>query len=198
MSRGHVYKCRNIMYAIICLGNPGREYANTRHNAGFRVGEALALRNKIDISRHRLRCQYGKGRIAGEDVIIAMPMTYMNLSGDAARRLVDFFKIPIENVIAVYDEAALPLGTLRLRAGGSDAGHNGMKSLVQYLGTQDIMRVRLGVGGAPANWELKDWVLSEFSRNELETVEDMVFKACDAIETVINDGLPRAMTFYNK
>lgn len=186
-----------LMHAIVCLGNPGFEYARTRHNVGFMVADYLALRHKISLGRSRMRALYGRGTIAGKDVLLVKPQTFMNDSGDAAQRIVHFFKIPRSNFLAVYDDIALELGALRLRPGGSDAGHKGMRSLATHLGTQDIARLRLGVGAPPSGVDARNWVLSDFRPAEREKVEDMIARAAEAVEGWLQEGLEAAMNRFN-
>ncbi|NSW57432.1 MAG: aminoacyl-tRNA hydrolase [Armatimonadetes bacterium] len=185
------------MKLIACLGNPGPSYQNTRHNAGFLVADALGARHGIDLGRRRLRAIYGRGSIKGTDTIIAKPQTYMNDSGDSVRRIAQFFKIEHADLIVVYDDIALDLGIIRLRRGGSDAGHKGIRSIVSHLGTSEIQRVRLGIGLPPAGISARDWVLSDFRPTERKTVEDMVERACEALECWVSEGIERAMNIYN-
>jgi len=185
------------MYAICCLGNPGPQYANTRHNVGFLVADYLAARHRIELRRNRFRATYGRGQIGGREVVILKPQTFMNDSGDAAWRVVQFYKIQQTDFIAVYDEMALDIGVIRLRRGGSDAGHRGMRSIADLLHTTDIARVRLGIGAAPAGWNARDWVLSPFKPVEREKVEDMVARAAEAVEWWLAEGIEAAMGKFN-
>jgi peptidyl-tRNA hydrolase, PTH1 family len=185
------------MHAVICLGNPGSEYAATRHNVGFRVADYLSTRYSLPLGRNRLRATFGRGQIAGHDALLIKPQTFMNDSGDAARRVCAFFNVPAEDVIAVYDEMALELGVVRVRPGGSDAGHKGMRSLAAHLGTREIARVRLGVGGPPPGADARDWVLSEFKPWEREKVEEMVARAAEAVASLLTDGMERTMSRFN-
>lgn len=186
------------MRAVICLGNPGSEYERTRHNVGWLVADMLARRHNIDISRRRMRALYGRGRIAGEDVLIVKPQTFMNDSGDAARRVAQFYKITQNDLIAVYDEMALELGVVRVRRGGSDAGHKGIRSLIAHLGTQEIQRVRLGIGAPPPGADPRNWVLSDIKPGERQIVEEMVVRAAEAVECWIAEGIERAMNQYSR
>jgi len=185
------------MHAIICLGNPGHEYADTRHNVGFRVADYLATRHRIDLRRHRLRATFGRGQIADHDALLVKPQTFMNDSGDAARRIIQFFKIQQPDVIAVYDDIALELGVLRARRGGSDGGHKGMRSVAQYLGTPDVARLRLGIGAPPPGGEARDYVLSSFKPGEFEKVDDMIARAAEAVEYWLQHGIEAAMNRFN-
>jgi len=185
------------MRAVVCLGNPGPEYERTRHNVGFLVAGQLSARHDIALSRRRMRSVFGRGKIAGEDVLIVKPQTFMNDSGDAARRVVQFFRVEQPDFICVYDDIALELGDLRVRRSGSDAGHKGLRSIIVHFGTDEIQRVRIGVGGPPEHFSARDWVLSDFKPAERDAVEDMVFRAADAVETWIKDGIDRAMNAFN-
>ena len=155
------------MYIIVGLGNPERKYAGTRHNIGFSAITAIsdAYSISMDIKKHKAVC--GKGMIAGNKVLLAMPQTYMNLSGESVRELVDFYKIdPEEELIIIYDDIALAPGKLRVRAKGSAGGHNGIKNIIAHLGTQQFSRIRIGVGEKPAGWDLADYVLGRFPAEE--------------------------------
>ena len=185
------------MRVICCLGNPGAEYARTRHNVGWLVADVLAARHGIELSRRRMRALFGRGTIQGQDVLLVKPQTFMNDSGDAARRIVQFYKIAREDFIAVYDDSALELGVIRLRPGGSDAGHKGMRSLATHLQTQQIARLRLGVGMPPPGMDARSWVLSEFKPSERERVQEMVERAADALECWLAEGLETAMSRFN-
>lgn len=153
----------------------------------------------MDLRRTRLRAVFGRGRIGDREVLLAKPQTFMNVSGDAARRLVQFYKITQSDFLVAYDDFALDLGVVRLRREGSDAGHNGMRSIIQYLGTPEICRLRLGTGPVPPGMvELAPWVLSPFKPAERETVEDMIARAAEAVEHWLAQGMEAAMNWYNR
>jgi peptidyl-tRNA hydrolase, PTH1 family len=185
------------MHAIVCLGNPGAEYAKTRHSVGFMVADQLAAANRIELGRSRMRAVFGRGQIAGQDCLVIKPQTFMNDSGDAARRVVHFYRIPQEQFVVVYDDMALELGVLRVRRDGSDAGHKGLRSIIAHMGTSEIARVRLGVGAAPAGMDARDWVLSDFKPGERDKVQDMVGRAAEAVECWLAHGLDTTMNRYN-
>jgi len=185
------------MYLIAGLGNPGPEYENTRHNVGFAAARKLFESYRFPAERARFQAQFSKGRIGSEDVILVRPMTYMNNSGTAVRALMDYFKISPDHVIVIYDDVDLPFGHLRIRENGSAGGHNGMKSIVQHLGTQDFPRVRIGVGAKPAGWDLADYVLSHFTAEEKGEIEKTVEKAAGACADIVEKGLASAMNQYN-
>jgi PTH1 family peptidyl-tRNA hydrolase len=185
-------------YLIVGLGNPGPRYARTRHNVGFVAVEELARRHGLRFAGGRAHSEVAKGKIGDAQVIVAKPQTYMNLSGRAVQGLSHFYKVPTERVIIVYDDFALPLGTLRLREKGSAGGHNGLESVIRHLGTQSFPRLRVGVGGPPGGKHTHmDWVLGRFTKEEEPIVADTVSRAADAVESVFRIGLERTMNEYN-
>ncbi|MCR5000230.1 MAG: aminoacyl-tRNA hydrolase [Lachnospiraceae bacterium] len=187
------------MYVIAGLGNPSREYAHTRHNAGFDTIDILADKNNISIDTAKFRALIGKGMIGGEKVILVKPQTYMNLSGESLREVVDYFKVdPAADLIVIYDDIYLDPGNIRIRKKGSAGGHNGMKSIISHLGTDDFARVRVGVGEKPKGYDLADYVLSHFSSDEKEDMQDGMIKAVDAIEKILGGDIDGAMTEYNR
>lgn len=180
---------------IIGLGNPGREYQGTRHNIGFATADILAQRQGIQIKSRRNQALVGEGEIAGEKIILAKPLTFMNLSGQAVSGLVRRCKLDIADIIVVCDDANLPLGRLRIRAGGSAGGHNGLKSIIHHLGTDDFARIRIGIGSPRG--DMVDHVLSRFRRSEREDVHQALNKAADAVETYLSFGIKEAMNRFN-
>ena len=187
------------MYIIVGLGNPERKYAGTRHNIGFSAITAIsdAYGISMDIKKHKALC--GKGMIAGNKVLLAMPQTYMNLSGESVRELVDFYKIdPEEELSIIYDDIALAPGKLRVRAKGSAGGHNGIKNIIQELGTQKFVRIKVGVGAKPKGWDLADYVLGRFGKEDRKLVDEAQERACKAVELILSDGPDAAMNEYNK
>lgn len=185
------------MLIIIGLGNPGPRYLLTRHNVGFRVVDRLSEQSKIPLYKVGCHSYYGKGKFAGEEVILAKPMTYMNGSGLAAASVCRFFKVPPENILIVYDDLDLPLGTLRLRPGGGSGGHNGMKSIIDHLGTEDFPRMRIGID-RPVDGNVIDYVLKPFSADEEPHLEKLLPLATDAATEFIRHGILNAMNKYNK
>lgn len=186
------------MYIIVGLGNPSAEYRNTRHNAGFDVIELMAGKYSVttDYVKHKAIC--GKGIIEGNKVILAMPQTYMNLSGESVRQLVDYYKIDVSSeLIVVYDDIYLEPGQLRIRKSGSAGGHNGMKNIIQHLGTEKFIRIRVGVGEKPKEYDLVKFVLGHFSAEERKQMEEGYKNATDALVTIMNDGVESAMNKYN-
>ena len=186
------------MYLIAGLGNPGTEYAGTRHNMGFSVVTELSDRLNIPVKMREKKAMIGKGFIGGEKVILAMPQTYMNLSGESIRPLMDYYHIDPGHLIVIYDDIDLDIGKIRVREKGSAGTHNGMKDVIRMLGTGDFMRVRVGVGHKPEHMDLKDFVLSRFHGEELSAVRDSVKLAADAVEMMVEDGnAVRAMNRVN-
>ncbi len=185
------------MYLIAGLGNPDLKYAATRHNVGFEAAVRVREKEGFPSEHGKFQAMISLGRIGSEPVALIRPMTYMNLSGRAVRQVADFYKIPPENIIIIYDDVSLPFGTLRIRKGGSAGGHNGMKSIIAELGTQDFPRVRIGVGEKPAGWDLADYVLSHFTREEIEEIRKTIDLAADAAVSIVASGIDRAMNTYN-
>jgi PTH1 family peptidyl-tRNA hydrolase len=181
---------------IVGLGNPGREYQETRHNVGFRVVELLGQRHGIDLKKHRHQAAYGEGRIAGQAVLLAKPLTFMNLSGLAVAALARYHNVTPAHVLVLCDDVNLPLGRLRLRASGTAGGHNGLKSIIGSLGTADFPRLRIGVG-TPDGGAMVDHVLGRFNRAEGEAIAAALDFAADAVELFLREGIEVAMNRYN-
>ncbi len=186
------------MYIIVGLGNPGSQYDTTRHNIGFEVIERFASDNRIDVSTKKFKAHIGQGVVGGEKVILMKPQTYMNLSGESVAQAMHFYKEKPEHVIVVYDDTSLKLGGIRIREKGSAGGHNGVKSLIAHLGTDVFPRVKVGVGEKPPGWDLADYVLSHFTKQEGPAVIDMVEMASKALTTMISEGTTAAMNGYNR
>ncbi len=184
------------MYLIAGLGNPGREYAQTRHNVGFVAADYLAQCYNITINRLKFKGAYGEGEIAGEKCIILKPHTFMNLSGESVRDCAEFYKLPTENIIVMYDDTALAAGALRIRPGGSAGGHNGMKSIIYQLNSDRFPRVRFGIG-AP-EYDMADYVLGKFSYDEGVAVTAAIKEIENIIPMIIKDGVQAAMNKFNK
>lgn len=186
------------MNLIVGLGNPGKQYVGTRHNVGFEVIDKLAYDNNIDVNRAKYKAVFGDGNIAGNRVILLKPLTYMNLSGESIKEAINWYKITPKDIIVIYDDINLDIGEIRIREKGSDGGHNGMKSIIYLLNTDEFVRIRVGVGEKPKDWNLADYVLSRFSKDELPTIIDGFTKAADAVEMVLTKGTSYAMNSYNK
>jgi len=185
------------MYIIAGLGNPTKEYDNTRHNAGFSVIDALADRYNITVTERKHKALCGKGIIEGRKVILAKPQTFMNLSGESIRSLRDFYKADEEELIIIYDDISLPPGQLRIRTKGSAGGHNGIKNIIAHLGSQEFPRIRVGVGEKPREMDLAAYVLSRFSKGEQEIMQEAYKTAALAAVAIMNDGIDSAMNHYN-
>ena len=187
------------MYLIVGLGNPGREYAGTRHNVGFDTIDYLAYKNQVKLNKLKFNAVFGEYNFNGEKVIIFKPTTYMNLSGNAVGEAVRFYKIPEDNIIVIYDDIDIGLGALRIRPHGSSGTHNGMKSVIYQLQTDNFKRIRIGVGkNTNPNMSLADYVLEKFPEDQRKIVIETIKNAGDAAEEIISVGLNRAMEKYNK
>lgn len=185
------------MYLIAGLGNPGKKYEGTRHNAGFSTIDVLAGKLGIGVNENRHKGLCGKGMIGGEKVVLLKPQTFMNLSGESLRAVSDFYKIEPENIIVIYDDIDLAVGHLRVRAKGSAGGHNGIKSIIAHLGTQEFPRVRVGVGAKPDKMDLADYVLGHFAQVEKPVMEDAFEAAAQAAIAIVEDGIDTAMNRFN-
>ena len=186
------------MHIIIGLGNPSDKYRATRHNIGWDAITRLSddYRIPLDFKKHKAIC--GKGYIGGEKVILAQPVTYMNLSGESVRELVDYYKVSPEEIIVIYDDISLEVGQLRIRKKGSAGGHNGIKSIISHLGTEEFPRIKVGVGDKPKGWNLADYVMSRFQGEEQPLIRDALKDTSDACRIMINTGIDEAMNLYNK
>ena len=185
------------MKLIVGLGNPGRQYQNTRHNVGFRTLELLADEFEIPVTKEKWNAIFGIGEIGEDEVILAKPLTYMNLSGEAVAPMARWYKIESKDLIVVYDEIHLPLGQLRIRTKGSAGGHNGLESVIEHIGTNEFTRVRLGVDEPPPGFEQAAYVLSKFSKKEKDMVDQMIDEAKEAVSMIVQSGITKAMNKYN-
>ena len=187
-----------IQWLLVCLGNPGKEYENTRHNIGFMAADELARREGVKVNKLRYRALTGEVRAGGQRVLVLKPQTYMNLRGEAVKLAGGFYKIPPDHVLVVSDDVALPLGKLRIRAGGSAGGHNGLKNIIAHLGTEQFPRIRVGVG-APEHpeFEMIDWVIGKFSQQERKLADEAVKRAVDAALCVMEQGIQEAQNRFN-
>ena len=188
----------NYQWLLVCLGNPGDKYENTRHNVGFMVADEVADRQSKPIQRLKFKALTNVLTISGEKVLVMKPITYMNLSGEAVGEAARFYKLPPGHVLVISDDVDLPLGKLRLRMGGSAGGHNGLKSIIQHLGADQFPRLKVGVGGKPhPDYDMADWVLGKLQGEDKKVMDQAVKRAADAVECFLRDGPQKAMNQFN-
>lgn len=185
------------VYLIVGLGNPGAQYRSNRHNIGFMLADRLAERLGVKFTRLESKALVTKGEYQGRRIVLAKPYTFMNLSGQPVGALVRFYKVPLSNVLVAHDDVDLPPGTVRMRPGGSSAGQKGMSSIIERLGTQEIPRLRLGIGRPPGRMEAADYVLQDFSAGEKELIKLTLDRAAEAALVFVVEGLEAAMNQYN-
>ena len=187
-----------VQWLLVCLGNYGRKYENTRHNIGFLAAERLIEKRGLRCNRLRFKALTEAIDFGGETVLLMMPQTYMNLSGEAVGEAARFYKIPPEHVLVISDDVSLPLGKLRVRGSGSAGGHNGLKNIIAHLGTDQFPRVKVGVGAPPnPEYDMVDWVIGGFTKEERKIVDAAIDRALDAAECVIEKGVTEAQNRYN-
>ena len=187
-----------VAWLIVGLGNPGAQYDNTRHNAGFAVADELARRGGFAIQRVKFKALTAAAQLGGQGVLVMKPATYMNLSGEAVGEAARFYKLSPDRVLVISDDVDLPLGKLRLRVSGSAGGHNGLKSIIQHLGTDQFPRLKVGVGGKPhPDYDLADWVLGKLQGEDKKVMDEAVKRAADAVECFLKDGPQKAMSQFN-
>lgn len=186
------------MKIIVGLGNPGNQYVATRHNIGFDTITRLCdeYRISLDFKKHKALC--GKGVIAGEKVILAQPLTYMNLSGESVQSMLSYYKLEPKDLIVIYDDTALAVGRLRIRSQGSAGGHNGIKNIIAMLHTDEFPRIRIGVGEKPSGWDLADYVLSRFLNEEEPVIREALAKAAEACKVMLTGDIETAMNLFNR
>ena len=185
------------MYLIAGLGNPTKTYEGTRHNVGFDMIDVLGNKFGIDVTTKKHKALVGHGIIEGMRVILAKPQTYMNLSGESIREIADFYKIEPENIIIIYDDISLDVGRLRIRKKGSAGGHNGIKNIIAHLGTQEFPRIKVGIGEKPEGWDLADYVLSKYSKEEQKALDEASEGVIGAVKLIVMDDIDGAMNQYN-
>ena len=196
--RGTSSASGKITWIIAGLGNPGMTYANTRHNAGFMALDQLAKQNSIDVKTMRFKSDCGDGSTGGERCLLMKPTTFMNLSGEAISQAAAFYKIPPERIVIMYDDISLPPGKLRIRRKGSAGGHNGMKSIIALLGTDEFPRIRIGVGAKPnPDYDLADWVLSKFTEEDMKNLTPALENAAKAAELIVQGKIDEAMNKFS-
>ena len=187
------------MYIIVGLGNPDRQYQNTRHNIGFEVVDEIARKNQITIGERKHKAVIGKGYVGGQKAVLVKPQTYMNLSGESIRGIVDYYKVdPEEGLLVIYDDISLSPGQIRVRSKGSAGGHNGVRNIIANLGTDVFARIKVGIGEKPRQYDLADYVLGYFSKEEREIMDESIMRAVEAVEVMITQGADAAMNLYNK
>lgn len=191
-------KSGGVDWLLVCLGNPGDQYENTRHNVGFMVADELAERHNIPVQRLKFRALTNTITVGDQKLLLMKPVTYMNLSGEAVHEAAAFYKIPPEHILVISDEVSLAPGKIRVRRSGSAGGHNGLKNIIAHLGTDQFPRIRLGVGQKPhPDYDMADWVLGKFQGEDKKAVESAVKRAADAAECLIREGVDKAMNQYN-
>ena len=191
-------KPAGVSWLIVGLGNVGDKYEGTRHNVGFRVADELAERAGVPVQRLKYRALTGQAEIGGARVLLMKPVTFMNLSGEAVRPAADFYKVPPDHILVLSDDVSLPVGKLRIRRGGSAGGHNGLKNIIQHLGTDQFPRVKVGVGEKPhPDYDMADWVLGKFQGEDRKAIDQAVQRAADAVECLLREGPERAMSRFN-
>ena len=187
-----------VEWLIVCLGNPGDKYEGTRHNVGFMVADELGNRGNFPIQRLKYRALTQTATIGGCQALVMKPVTFMNLSGEAGGEAARFYKIPADHVLVVSDDVSLPVGKLRIRTGGSAGGHNGLKNIIQHLGTDQFPRVKVGVGQKPhPDYDMADWVLGKFQGEDKKAIDAAVARAADAVECYLKEGATKAMNRFN-
>ena len=185
------------MFVVIGLGNPGKDYTNTRHNVGFDTLDILSKRNNIELNKIKFKSVYGEGTIGSEKVLLVKPQTYMNNSGISVRELMQFYKIPAQNIIVVVDDIDIDFATIRIKIKGSAGSHNGLKSIIYHIQDDEFPRVKVGIGKKHQNQDLADFVLSRFSKDERIDIEASILTAAEAVETIICEDINKAMNKYN-
>ncbi len=187
-----------VTWLVVGLGNPGDKYENTRHNAGFMAIDQLADRGDFPVQRLKFHALTHQATISGQGVLVMKPTTYMNLSGDAVAEAAAFYKVSEEHILVLCDDVSLPLGKLRIRTSGSAGGHNGLKSIIQRLGTDKFPRVKIGVGGKPhPDYDMADWVLGKFVGPDKTAIDEATLRAAQAVECYLKDGPQKAMNQFN-
>lgn len=185
------------MFVVVGLGNPGKDYANTRHNVGFDTIDLLGERNNITINKIKFKSVYGEGNINGEKVLLVKPQTYMNNSGETVRDIYNFYKVPIENILVVVDDIDIEFSTVRIRTKGSAGSHNGLKSIISLIQNQEFPRIKIGIGTKKQNQDLASFVLSRFLKEERSLIEEAILTAAESVETIISHDINKAMNEFN-
>ena len=191
-------KTGGVDWLVVGLGNPGAKFENTRHNIGFMVADQLAEELRIPVQKLKFKALTNTAELGGQKILLMKPVTFMNLSGEAVRPAADFYKVPPDHILVISDDTALPAGKLRIRKGGSAGGHNGLKSIIQHLGTDQFPRLRIGVGEKPhPDYDMADWVLGKFQGEDKKAVDEAVKRAAQAVECILSQGLDKGMNRFN-
>lgn len=185
------------LFVVIGLGNPGKRFENTRHNVGFDAIDRLSLKHKIAVTKVKHKAVIGDGFIGDKKVLLVKPQTFMNLSGESVREIIEWYKVSVKNIIIIYDDIDLPVGKLRIRPKGSAGTHNGMRSVIYQIESDDFPRIRIGVNKPPQGWDLADFVLSKFSPDERKNVDMAIENAAEAVEVILKSGVDNAMNRFN-
>ena len=191
-------KTGGVDWLVVGLGNPGDKFENTRHNIGFMVADRLAEELRIPVQKLKFKALTNTAELGGQKLLLMKPVTFMNLSGEAVRPAADFYKVPPDHILVISDDTALPAGKLRIRKGGSAGGHNGLKSIIQHLGTDQFPRLRIGVGEKPhPDYDMADWVLGKFQGEDKKAIDEAVKRAAQAVECILSQGLDKGMNRFN-
>lgn len=185
-------------YCIVGLGNPGKQYEDTKHNVGFHVIDQLAEKYGISVDKFKNRAFIGDGTIKEKRVLLVKPQTYMNLSGESVREIVNFYKIPQERFVVIFDDTSLPCGSVRIREKGSHGGHNGIRNIIDQMGTDQFYRIKVGIGEKPSGWDLADYVLAKFAPEDLPLMEEGMEKAVQGVEIMLSRGIKEAANKVNQ
>lgn len=185
-------------FCIVGLGNPGRQYEETKHNVGFHVIDKLAKKYDIEVNKFKNKAFVGDGTIKGKRVLLVKPQTYMNLSGESVREIVNFYKIPQERFVVIFDDTSLPCGSVRIREKGSHGGHNGIRNIIDQMGTDEFNRIKVGIGEKPSGWDLADYVLAKFNPDDLPMMEQGMDKAVQGVELMLSRGIKEAANRVNQ
>ena len=185
-------------FCIVGLGNPGRQYEETKHNVGFNVIDMLAEKYEISVTKAKHKALIGDGEIRGKRVLLVKPQTYMNLSGESVREIVNFYKIPQERFAVIFDDTSLPCGSVRIREKGSHGGHNGIRNIIDQMGTDQFYRIKVGIGEKPSGWDLADYVLGKFNEDDLPAMDEGMDKAVKGVELMLSRGIAEAANRVNQ
>jgi len=185
-------------YCIVGLGNPGRQYEETKHNVGFKVIDRLAEKYDIKVDKFKNKAFVGDGTIRNKRVLLVKPQTFMNLSGESVREIVNFYKIPQERFVVIFDDTSLPCGSVRIREKGSHGGHNGIRNIIDQMGTDQFYRIKVGIGEKPSGWDLADYVLGKFNEDDLPAMDEGMDKAVKGVELMLSRGIAEAANRVNQ